>query len=649
MAIFDFLWNGSPPPSTTTYGTSTTGIPQYLNDYTQGLLAASNSIGGQPYQFYDAAPRIAGFTPDQTAAFNMTRNNVGAWQPTMNAGIASATNAANADPAGAATPWMNRAGGMSGSGASSPYFNAAAGMQGANTASPYMGAAVQQNGAGAASPFMGAAASQNGAGAASPYMNAALSMNGYDAGSPLLNSAASMNPSAPAYALAGGAAGQWPDANVDAYMSPYLDQVVNRVGQLGARNLSENLLPAIGDQFVRAGQSGSSRMQEAVGKAMRDTQESVLAAQGNLLNQGYGAAMGQFNADKSRLAGLAGTVGNIGLGEMRNRADIGNSLGTLANSAANTAAGIGSTMGGLTNSYGNLLSGIGTSLGGLTNNYGNMLSNIGSTMGGLTNTSANTMAGMGSSAGSIANNEQGNLANMGQTMGNLTSMGAKNDIDAGTALSNMANNTQGMNLRDAAAMEGIGATRQGQDQRSLDLAYQNFLDERDWAKNNATFMSAMLRGLPYGTTTNTSATGPASSYSPSPLSQLAGAYSLYSALNRARGGYVNGYADGGPIITRDGWFGEPNPERSPVDTLRGRSYMGERARETLHETNYPEDAVEGPLAKRAREETPQEGVKRQIRTKARENAYAEGGAVDWEDELEGAAENVMRRRKKDRF
>ncbi len=41
------------------------------------------------------------------------------------------------------------------------------------------------------------------------------------------------------------AAGQSSVANINQYMNPYNEQVVNRIGQLGARNLTENLLPQV--------------------------------------------------------------------------------------------------------------------------------------------------------------------------------------------------------------------------------------------------------------------------------------------------------------------------------------------------------------------------------------------------------------------
>lgn len=82
MGVLDFLFDGSPPKSVNTYGTTTANIPQWLSDYTQGLISKQNQIAAQGYQPY-TGPRVAGFTPDQNNAFNMVRSNVGNYKPEL--------------------------------------------------------------------------------------------------------------------------------------------------------------------------------------------------------------------------------------------------------------------------------------------------------------------------------------------------------------------------------------------------------------------------------------------------------------------------------------------------------------------------------------------------------------------------------------
>lgn len=137
-------------------------------------------------------------------------------------------------------------------------------------------------------------------------------------------------------------AGQTSVANIGQYMNPYQEQVVDRIGQLGARNLSERILPEVEGRYIAAGQLGFGGRQPGMGtpsgmmtdtaRAIRDTQEAVLAQQAQALQSGYSEAAGLAGADLSRQAGLAGTVGSLAGG------DISRDL-----SAAQQLAGLGAT------------------------------------------------------------------------------------------------------------------------------------------------------------------------------------------------------------------------------------------------------------------------------------------------------------------
>ena len=81
----DFLFEGQPPKSVTTYGQTIKDVPKWMSDYTQGLIARANAAAAEPYIAYEG-PRIAGFSPAQQAAFGLTEQNVGAYQPYAEAG-----------------------------------------------------------------------------------------------------------------------------------------------------------------------------------------------------------------------------------------------------------------------------------------------------------------------------------------------------------------------------------------------------------------------------------------------------------------------------------------------------------------------------------------------------------------------------------
>jgi len=84
-ANLDFLFEGKPPQSVTTYGQTVEGTPKWMSDYTQGLIARANAAAAEPYIPY-GGPRIAGFTEEQEAGFGLAEQNIGAWQPYQEAG-----------------------------------------------------------------------------------------------------------------------------------------------------------------------------------------------------------------------------------------------------------------------------------------------------------------------------------------------------------------------------------------------------------------------------------------------------------------------------------------------------------------------------------------------------------------------------------
>lgn len=66
---------------------------------------------------------------------------------------------------------------------------------------------------------------------------------------------------------------------------PQTDDLMSSIARLGTRNLTENLMPAVNNTFIGAGQFGSSRMEDFYGRATRDTQEAVTNAQAQALLQ----------------------------------------------------------------------------------------------------------------------------------------------------------------------------------------------------------------------------------------------------------------------------------------------------------------------------------------------------------------------------
>lgn len=243
--------------------TSTTALPEWYNQYAQNLLGRAYATTSEPFQTYGAA-RVAGFTPDQQQAMQMTRQNVGAFQPMFQQGAQTVNQAAQGSASNMAAPM------------------------------------IQQG------------------------------------------------------------IGTFPQA-AQAYMNPFVDSVVNNVGTLAARNLSENLLPQVNRTFVGSGTFGGSRSAEFTNRAVRDTQEAALRQQSELMRQGYTDAANIFQSDQGRALQGANITGNLGVSDLYRQMQAGQIQAGMGRDlqqmqAADTAAlaGIGQQQQGLNQQSANL-------------------------------------------------------------------------------------------------------------------------------------------------------------------------------------------------------------------------------------------------------------------------------------------------------
>jgi hypothetical protein len=136
-------------------------------------------------------------------------------------------------------------------------------------------------------------------------------------------------------------------------------------------------------------------------------------------------------------------------------------------------------------------------------------------------------------------------------------------LAAGQQYGNLAGASQSLGLRDAAALETIGATQQGQEQRNLDTAYGDFLEQRGYPGQQLNFLSSILRGTNpqglYPTTQTTQLPNPSIAGQVGGLGTAAlGVYGLGRGFgwfarggrvrrpgNYAMGGQVRGYQTGG--------------------------------------------------------------------------------------------------------
>lgn len=115
------------------------------------------------------------------------------------------------------------------------------------------------------------------------------------------------------------------------YTSPHLTGVVNRIAELGGRNLSENLLPAVNDTFIGAGQFGSGRHADFTGRAVRDANESILGQQAQALQAGFETSLDAYNAAQNRSLLAGDKLG--ALGQMKQAAGLTDATALLSGGA----------------------------------------------------------------------------------------------------------------------------------------------------------------------------------------------------------------------------------------------------------------------------------------------------------------------------
>lgn len=422
---------------------TSTETPAWMQSAIYDQIQNSIAAADRPYVSY-TLPTIAALNPNQTQAYSQIQQNSTNFNaPTgMNAGLTSAATAMKA-------------------------------YQNSNTAT---GLSTGQ------SNYLSSNTPTKWIGDASTNWTSAVGANPATAGATnLTNSATSagnITTNADPYLTA---AGKQAYTGISNYMNPYQQNVMDVLAKQGARNLSENLLPQVSDSFIKAGQFGSNRMGEFGSRALRDTQEAVLAKQSELANQGYTQAMANAQTDLARQATLGQTAGN------------------LASQQAQAYQNVGQTQGQLT-----------------AQEQQNLAT--------IANQQAQ-QAGQQQQLGlTAAKDVQGAQADDATRQ-----MGALNDYTT------ILGNQQKMQNTDAASLEAAGQAQQAQKQAELTAAQQQWQTMQDYPKNQLDWMNAQIRGLPANTiptNTTTQNTTVGGTYAPSVLQQLASGAALVKGLTQ---------------------------------------------------------------------------------------------------------------------
>lgn len=412
--VSNFLTEGSqiPAGSAVKSLTSQTVLPDWYTNYAMQLLSNQQAQMATPYTAYQG-PRVAEFSPLQQKGFQAVEQAVDAYKPQLTSATSATQDLMGKNALGLAQPYFGQAAGMSGLGAATPSL---------------------QQGAG----FAVKSADALGMQAAQPYM---------------------------------AQAGQTSVSGIGQYMNPYTQQVVNRIGELAGRNLSENIMPAIESKYITAGQLGygprtgfatPAGMMTDTARAIRGVQEAALAEQAKALQAGYTEAAGLSAEDLRRQATLAQTAGQLGTQQQ----------GALAQA-------------------------------------GQQLADIGKTYGALTGQQQQLLADIGAQTGAIGGAD------------------ITRQLSAAQQLAGLGEMAQTLGLRGAGALQEAGRLQQQQAQNNLDVAYQDFMRQQGYNQEQINNALATFKGLGSAVPTATQEYGVVPSgvpaeYKPSTASTIGG-------------------------------------------------------------------------------------------------------------------------------
>lgn len=181
---------------------------------------------------------------------------------------------------------------------------------------------------------------------------------------------------------------------------------------------------------------------------------------------------------------------------------------------------------------------------------------------------------------------QGNLAGIHQQglneAYNQYNLGRNRLLQGATQFSDLGRNLQAAGYQDIGALSGAGETQQALNQQNLSTAYKDFIEQREYPKEQLNFLQSIIRGLPYNRTTTSSSTAPyQGGLGASPLSQILGGISTGVGL-----GKLFGFAEGGQVTAK-----------KLNQAKRGKGYqeggLAEEDQEAFADPNIPTDDAYG--------------------------------------------------------
>jgi hypothetical protein len=134
-------------------------------------------------------------------------------------------------------------------------------------------------------------------------------------------------------------AGTDPSKAATGYMSPYTTGVVNQIGNIGQRNIMQNLAPQATAGAVGSGQFGSKRGAEVLGQTVQNASRDILGQQATAMEKGYQSALDAALKQNQLQAQMGQTAGTLASQGQQNLTQAGAQQGQLAstNQALNLA------------------------------------------------------------------------------------------------------------------------------------------------------------------------------------------------------------------------------------------------------------------------------------------------------------------------
>lgn len=433
-----------------------TNIPEYLRGPAERMVARGEALSEAPYQPYTGT-RIAGFSPAQEASFQQVY------------GMQAPTEYSQAGQSLGGAQQFGAAGALQAMGYQPSQFNQYQ-MRGPND--------IQ-------------AGTVSGTGYNAYGVEAAPDVTGVGYNAAQANYTQGWNPEAAAQ-----------------YMSPY-QQSVTDIAKREALSEAQLLNRQLGSQAAKAGAFGGSRfgVEQALLGSKLATNLTDIQTKG--LQEAYQTGLGQFNTEQAARQGInlanqsaLNQAGQFSAGQAQ--------AANLANQQVRQQASLASQQ-----AFNEALKF------GATQDQAAQLANQAA---GLTAAQANQQTryqtGAQNLQAALTTQQQQEAARQAAAGINLqgATFGAQTGLSAAEQLRNLGTTQQTSELERINALQQTGAQQQALQQQQLDTAYQQYLEGRDYDKNQLGWLSGLIRGTPYSTSQLQTTTTPA----PSTASQMAG-------------------------------------------------------------------------------------------------------------------------------